>query len=351
MKLFKKDIKSILENAVINEVKREKIQHIVINAFFAFVALAFTIVDFVRGFNSSAIATTTYTFLCGINVLFAFSKNKTIYNLSSYLFEVEVIALLTFFLIDGTPNGFSVIWALILPVLSMLMFKEKRGSILALVMLAILIFFMWIPFGTSLLNYDYGFAFRLRFPLVYVTFYLVSLFFHIILTKTYNQYRHLYTHDPLTNTLNRRGFDDLIKESTNKSSSDRVCVLICDLDNFKQVNDTYGHFAGDEVLKISAELLSNSCPLPICRWGGEEFAIFDIDGVLTVDKINDLCKTFGSTTKYYQGNEIKITISIGAVSIKKSANLDYISIFRQADECLYEAKNRGKNQIVFKNLD
>lgn len=89
--------------------------------------------------------------------------------------------------------------------------------------------------------------------------------------------------DPLTSLLNRRGFQRLFEHSMNSAlaQQQRVCFVICDIDDFKKINDNYGHDVGDETLIALSKILSNSIYEPdfVVRWGGEEFiiALFDKD--------------------------------------------------------------------------
>ena len=99
------------------------------------------------------------------------------------LFQVEMIALLTFFIVSGTPEGFSAVWALMLPVGGMIVFGKKRTTVLCAIMFAIMIFFFDTPIGQIYLQYEYTDSFMLRFPMAFCAFYLISLFLQTVMDK------------------------------------------------------------------------------------------------------------------------------------------------------------------------
>ncbi len=152
---------------------------------------------------------------------------------------------------------------------------------------------------------------------------------------------HLATHDPLTGVRNRRGLDDVISAHRN------VALLVCDLDNFKQVNDRYGHDLGDQVLARFGELLrelarENDTPI---RLGGEEFCIVmpntDPEGAVqaaerlrreTSRRLRELVPT-------------KITVSVGVAATWHGV-LDARALLSAADRGLYAAKAAGRNRSV-----
>lgn len=155
--------------------------------------------------------------------------------------------------------------------------------------------------------------------------------------------------DYLTGLKNRwyfiEGIEDL--EVTNN-----VNLAIIDIDFFKKVNDTYGHSAGDEVLKTCANLLvakfGKHTDL-ICRWGGEEFLIFVYN--MEQDDFIKICEEF--RVEYEQNTtlelNIKSSVSIGALYIDKNFASNILDEYIvKVDECLYQAKNLGRNRIVKK---
>ena len=157
--------------------------------------------------------------------------------------------------------------------------------------------------------------------------------------------------DPLTGAPNRRAYEMRIQEEFQrfKRYGQSFSLMVLDLDRFKNINDTYGHSAGDLVLKeivrrIRANLRESDM---FFRYGGEEFVIIlpgtDTRGAIEVgEKIRKLIE---STKFVYKGNILPITVSIGVtvVSEKDSSPMD---IFDRADEALYRAKTAGRNKVM-----
>ncbi len=156
--------------------------------------------------------------------------------------------------------------------------------------------------------------------------------------------------DGLTGTYNKRFFlDALEKEMSRAQRYDRnLSMLMLDLDHFKNVNDSYGHLAGDHVLQVMARLISTRARREevFCRYGGEEFAILlpetTIAGALELaEQIRTLVQ---SHTFIFEGEEIAITISIG-VSTTRSDRLSASEFVKMADGELYKAKLDGRNCV------
>ena len=165
------------------------------------------------------------------------------------------------------------------------------------------------------------------------------------------QLKQMAYYDPLTNISNRHFFNKTIKKEFSAMQRYRYSsvIIIFDLDDFKMINDTYGHLAGDHVLKQVAQLISSNVRRSdtVSRFGGEEFVILapriSLDeGYALAEKLRKLIagKAFiaGSTTSH-------ITASFGVSLLQASEDHGseyYISL---ADKALYLAKNRGKNRV------
>ena len=155
--------------------------------------------------------------------------------------------------------------------------------------------------------------------------------------------------DPLTGLNNRRYVHSAVARIAARSEMTGVpfSVAICDIDFFKKVNDTYGHNAGDEVLKAVASQLKKAMIGNgfAARWGGEEFVlIFDRSNVEDSVKILEgLADNIRAMIVYTEGYEIKITMTMG-VSAGTSGDVE--AIVESADAKLYYGKEHGRNQIV-----
>jgi len=161
--------------------------------------------------------------------------------------------------------------------------------------------------------------------------------------------------DPLTQILNRRGFDRL-GERRLRTAVERglpVCAVVIDLDGFKQVNDTYGHDAGDLILTEVARLLRSNIDSSdlIGRLGGDEFAILQINvdreiAQRIVQRVADTC--LGQTVRLGEDKQAKVGFSIGATTCEKPTSKTLVSdMLTAADEAMYASKRRGPGEITF----
>lgn len=164
------------------------------------------------------------------------------------------------------------------------------------------------------------------------------------------QLEYISNFDPLTDLFNRRYFERRIENEISriKRYGNESCLLILDLDNFKIVNDSFGHPIGDSLLKSIATLLSKQLRESdlISRLGGEEFAILLVNtnldqGKSVAEKIR-VC--IENQIFIIEGHEINITISIGVSSLNN--NIDSFGKgYRNADKALYSAKSNGRNRV------
>ncbi len=300
------------------------------------------------------VSTLIFSLLCFLNRFLSNHSDRGL-QISRNLFSIELIALFVFFIVSGTPEGFSVIWVCMLPTSGLLLFGRKRGSILCAIMFVILIFLFQTAIGNSVLQYSYTASFKLRFPMLYAAFYCVSFLLETIrtvtqlkLADTQKQYEYLYLHDALTGIYNRYGFNQHIDLLTSTVQSHSYSLSIIDIDHFKNVNDTYGHFLGDDVLKTIADTLciESGSNAEVCRWGGEEFAILLKDGSKSKQIAEHLLTSVQNLSIPIDNHTVSITVSIGTVIVSPDTKADPASLVMQADACLYQAKENGRNQSV-----
>ncbi len=162
--------------------------------------------------------------------------------------------------------------------------------------------------------------------------------------------------DALTGLYNRRKMQDLLKAMTEvmNTNGHQMCLAMMDIDNFKRINDTYGHDIGDQVLKSAANILleksTNTEGFYSCRWGGEEFLILyrtpytnTQDAILEFDALRE---QIAETKVLLSNHEIRFTITTGLTFYKE--NISVYEMIKQADENLYYGKNNGKNVVICK---
>ncbi len=173
------------------------------------------------------------------------------------------------------------------------------------------------------------------------------------LGETLEQLRQLATHDPLTGLKNRREFERLLAEEVQRCARFQraFTLVVCDIDFFKKINDTYGHPAGDAVLRHVAGLLGGQLRSVdrLARIGGEEFAIIMLetsreDAVQTIERLLVLLR---ETPCQLPDSEqlVSITMSAGLATMPEDADSQQ-SLFDAADKALYTAKRTGRNRLV-----
>lgn len=156
--------------------------------------------------------------------------------------------------------------------------------------------------------------------------------------------------DPLTNCYNRRALSGFIGSDIAfaQRHHTELSVIMLDLDDFKEINDVYGHLAGDEVLKSVSAVLHATVRRSdyLSRYGGEEFMLVLPDTSLyhAVQLAHKLQKKIAELTVRIHGKSIRTTASFGVAGLENKA--DHVSLFQEADDRLYKAKSIGKNNVV-----
>lgn len=154
--------------------------------------------------------------------------------------------------------------------------------------------------------------------------------------------------DPLTKVFNRYALQEHLKVILDKERLDfEIFAFMVDVDNFKLINDKYGHIAGDKVLIFIAKLLKKALRDGdrVYRFGGEEFIIIlnrtDTDGAkLVAERLLNLCR---NNKPLFQNQQIAVTLSIGLTKVIEDDSID--SIIDRSDRALYRAKNNGKDRL------
>ena len=163
----------------------------------------------------------------------------------------------------------------------------------------------------------------------------------------------LATTDPLTRLYNRRFMNEFLARETERSkrSHSKFAVVMADVDDFKRINDTYGHLSGDIVLKaIVRGMISGTREYDIAgRYGGEEFLIImpEIDKQTTVDVADRMRRNIENhEIEVMNGEMVTVTASFGIATFDEDGNSPD-DLLVKADERLYKAKRQGKNRVVF----
>ncbi|MCF6209913.1 MAG: diguanylate cyclase [Gammaproteobacteria bacterium] len=172
------------------------------------------------------------------------------------------------------------------------------------------------------------------------------------LTALTQELREVSNHDGLTQLFNRRYIEETLSKEFKRAQrySHPLTVILSDIDHFKQVNDTHGHLAGDEVLRIiSRRLQSNLRDTDVLgRYGGEEFLIVlpntgTKGGKVLAERLRHAIEsepvTFGDI-------HLSINISLGITELREEDSRDYEQLIGEADQALYQSKESGRNQAT-----
>lgn len=161
-----------------------------------------------------------------------------------------------------------------------------------------------------------------------------------------NEYKQRSRRDSLTGLFNRRTFDELLMENITLSvrTGANLSLIMVDIDNFKQVNDTYGHITGDKVLASLGQLLQSILrreDIP-CRYGGEEFVV--LAPYTTQKQIQFMAEKIRTKVETFRFSELfSITVSMGCSTYQPDESAE--NFIHRADIALYDAKRGGKNRI------
>jgi len=204
----------------------------------------------------------------------------------------------------------------------------------------------WLTFGliAFLINRQNNF----NHVLVWVSFVIIQMLISTMYCIQIKELNRQASIDILTGLYNRTYFNEKLSGLKIKGL---ISLLLIDIDNFKSINDTFGHMAGDLVLQQFAELL-RFCTREndlVARWGGEEFTVilFRTNPEETL-KIADRIRTIVNNHQFScEGGTFKISVSIGVASIKDSSVISKDQIIKIADQALYEAKEKRNYVAVY----
>ena len=166
-----------------------------------------------------------------------------------------------------------------------------------------------------------------------------------------SQLREQAIRDVLTNLFNRRYLEETLERELARATREAypLCVIMMDLDYFKEVNDTYGHEAGDVVLKTLAETVTKQSRHGdfVCRYGGEEFVLVmpNINIEIAKGRADELHQIINSLNIRYGVFNLTMTISMG-VAMYPAHGKTKEELMRAADQAMYAAKNTGRNRVV-----
>ena len=347
-----------MQTSLLDETERRYFLFVCIYALLSLVAGAMTVANIITRKGPLTIATLAYAIFCAL-IFLLLLRHRIALKLSQVAFVASFFLLLSYFIITGIPDGFSILWVCFLPACGLLAFGRKAGTLICAGMLLELILLLDTPIGQSIVLYEYSSTFQMRFPLLYTAFYFASLLLETIREMTQNKlveaqarYRYLYTHDALTEVYNRYGFNELMDRYFQIRQKD-LALIILDIDYFKAINDRFGHLQGDTVLQYLSRIIVQTAGVQanVCRWGGEEFAVLIPDCANPMSAAERIRDSVRSQAIPLGNTEITITASIGAALVHNAAACTAAQLVNLADACLYRAKQNGRDRVEFCEID
>ena len=155
--------------------------------------------------------------------------------------------------------------------------------------------------------------------------------------------------DSLTNLLNFNAFHDCLDKEIQRAQryKHNLCLIMADIDHFKDINDTYGHLAGDHVIKTVAQFLQDTMRTSdsVARYGGEEFTVIlpEIPKPDAITVAERLRKKIAAMQIEHENQPIPVSLSFGLSFFEPDKNISKIELIKQADSALYQAKRAGRN--------
>jgi diguanylate cyclase (GGDEF)-like protein len=319
----------------------------------------FSIVSFIFVFilGISGISSFGYTsniFLLGgsffllINVAYLKLTDNHLY--AGYIMLYLIFALILYLIYSGGYQNTGPLWIFSLPPLALFIHGLKKGLTDIGLFLIIILFMFFYP-NDALLHTHYEIAFKIQIVLSFLFLVFLSALYEYSKERAMRKMKKIQSdlefflrRDPLTGLYNRRGYHDSIDRINNKHG----VMLMCDIDHFKKINDTYGHDAGDFVIQEVAQCIRENIRKEdvAIRWGGEEFLIFLANtninnGYIVAEKLRESVERL--ELYYKEDVRIKVTLSMGISPISNTITLE--EAIKNADNAMYVSKRSGRNQI------
>ena len=324
----------------------------------------FSVIGFIFVFMLGlvGISTSDYistTFLLGgalfllINLVYLKMTANHIY--AGYIMLYLFFALMIHLVYSGGADSTGPLWIYALPPVALFVHGFKKGLMDLAVFVVIIAFVLFYP-NNYLLEAHYSESFKIRLILSFLLLVFFSSLYAYSREKSLKRMKKIQKdlefflkRDPLTGLYNRRGYHDNI----HKIGDTHGVMVMCDIDYFKRINDTYGHDTGDFVIQEVAQCIRENIRKEdvAIRWGGEEFLIFLSEtninnGYLVAEKLRESIENL--SINYRDDIVIKVTLSMGISMINDGIPLE--EAIRNADNAMYVSKAAGRNTISHTNV-
>ncbi len=285
-----------------------------------------------------------------------FDQINNAHKISSRIVLSCLLILMIYLVKTGGYHQTGPLWMYIVPPVAFFFGGLRRGLMTIAGFVAIVIVLLFYP-EDSLLTVTYTYEFKTRLLYSFLTVTSLFAFYEYSRQESYKEIQELSQkferqarQDSLTNLPNRRGMTKHLEYEFNRSqrSKQDMSVLLCDIDHFKKINDTYGHDAGDCVLVRISDIFQNSLRKQdiVARWGGEEF-LFMLpethaqEAYILAEKIRKKISEHAFTVNE---KSINVTVSIGISPVNDDYSIE--QAINLADHFLYQAKAHGRNKSL-----
>ena len=264
-------------------------------------------------------------------------------TLPSSIAAVCVMLTFSYFAVSGQNEGFAILWILMIPFFSVSMFEMRIGITLSVYFLLFNIVLFYTPLNAYVVDH-YTEAFMGRFPVLYICGFMISMF-TFTQKEFYSRKLSIQSNmDELTNTYNRSYFTHFVLQAPLPNDRN-TCVMILDVNGLKDVNDTFGHEAGDELICAVPSCCHEgiSSDFTLCRVGGDEFVLILHQPEEEIASLTDNIKTAGLNWQGRYSHGCKLSIGWASSSEYPQATMD--ELYRTADMNMYQDKAEYYQQM------
>jgi len=332
-----------------NQENNEEALKIYLIYIFSLVGFIFIFLLGLNGIHTSNIILTSLLLggsaLLLLNLFYLKATNN--YIISGYVVLYLFFALMLYLVYAGGVENTGPLWIFCLPPIALYIHGLQRGLIDLGIFILLIIFILFYP-NNIFLDTEYSIIFKVRIILSFLLVVSITAVYGYSREKSSQKMRKMrkdleffLRRDELTGLYNRRGYQDKI--DTIKDTYG--VILMCDIDHFKKINDTYGHGAGDYTIKEVSKCIYNNLRKNdiAVRWGGEEFFVFlfevSIDNAYLVSE--KLRESIENLYIDYNNIIIRTTMSIGIAEVDGDISLE--DAIRNADNAMYISKAAGRN--------
>lgn len=348
------EIKNIFYNIITSDIKTDNLgdryKVILLNSFLLFGALSMGFTLIYRVLHPVSYAYIIIDFITSssfVLLLILLRKYKNV-KVTSMVSSIIIIVFMLIFIYINKNKSLGVVWTYTVPIYVILLNGYKKGGILVGFFYIMSIFLYIIDSQTWTENSNWDNLSIIRYTITSIILVAICLAYDYIFYILNQNLRWQSYTDALTGISNRRSIDEaLLKEiEKQRRNFSNLSFAILDIDDFKMINDEFGHLVGDKVLKELAAVSKSAIRVSdlIGRWGGEEFCVISADtSISEAVVLFERLRVIVNQHDFMIGKQISCSIGVSCLG----KDFDFESLIRNADKMLYKAKHSGKNQVCF----